>query len=188
MADRPVDFVSVINEIADELMITYQNVWNSQANSMGRPYKQQHFPYKVIFNGQVFELQITVPTYWKFVEYGQQPHEIIFHKKRPIMRNGKQVGELMGPPIEALTDWLSIKKGVPASAALGKAIAIDKNIYNYGKKIHHPGFKGKHLFDSVIDEGDYVTKLSMEIARLMNSEVANSLISAFDGLKYMKVK
>ena len=81
MADRPVDFVSALNEIADELMITYQNVWNSQANSMGRPYKQQHFPYKVVFNGQVFELQITVPPYWKFVEYGQTPHEIIFHKK-----------------------------------------------------------------------------------------------------------
>lgn len=189
MADRPVDYVSALNEIADELMITYQNVWNSQANSMGRPYKQQHFPYKVVFNGQVFELQITVPPYWKFVEYGQPPHEIYYKKERDIMRNGKKVCKLMGPPIEALTDWLTIKKGVPSSEALKRAIMIDKKIAkNKGRLIKHPGFEGKHLLKTVIDENDYIEKLGIEITRLMNIEIANGLVSVFDGLSSFTVK
>lgn len=189
MAEKPVDFVSALNEIADELMITYQMVWNSQANSMGRPYKQQHFPYKVIFNGQVFELQITVPSYWKFVEYGQPPHEIIFSNRRPLMRNGKQIGELMGPPISELKDWLTIKKGVPSGEALRRAIMIDRKIAkNNGRQINHPGFKGKHLLETVINESDYVSRMANEIARLMNVEINNELISVFDGLKTFKIK
>lgn len=183
MADRPVDFVSELNKIADELIEAYQQAW------AGEGYKQQTFSHMVTYNGQTFQLQIKVPPYWKFVEYGQPPHEIDFQKRRPITRNGKQVGELMGPPISVLKEWLTIKKGVPASESLKRAIMIDKKIAkNNGRKISHPGFKGKHLFESVINEEDYINRMCMEITRLMNIEVSQGIVSAFDGLKYITVK
>lgn len=182
MADKPVDFVSSINEIANELVDAYRSAWTGQG------YKSQRFTHMVTYNGRVFVLQIQVPPYWKFVEYGTRAHDITFKKRRPITRNGKQVGELMGPPISVLKDWLTIKHGVPSSDALKKAIMIDKKIAkNNGREIHHPGFKGKELFKEVFDQGDYASALAREITRLMNIEISRGFISVFDGLKYITV-
>lgn len=183
MADRPVDFVSELNAIANEIMESYKQAWANEG------YKPQPFTHQVIYNGQVFELRVQVPSYWKFVEYGTKAHEIDFQKRRPIMRKGKQVGELMGPPISVLKDWLSIKKGVPAGEDLKKAIMIDKKIAkNNGRMIKHPGSKGKELFESVISTNDYINRMCMEITRLMNVEVSQGIVSVFDGLKYITVK
>lgn len=183
MADRPVDFVSELNKIADELIEAYQQAW------AGEGYKQQTFSHMVTYNGQTFQLQIKVPPYWKFVEYGTNPHDIVFKTKRPITRNGKQVGELMGPPISVLKDWLTIKKGVPASESLKRAIMIDRKIaQNNGRKISHPGFKGIGLFDRTISQGGYVEALCNEITRIMNVEISNDMIKMFDGLDSFETK
>lgn len=177
MADKPVDFVTALNEIANELIETYKQAWSN------RGYKPQNFPHRVIYNGQTFELQVTVPAYWSFVEYGQPPHDIYFKKRRSITRNGKQVGELMGPPISVLRDWLMIKKNVPGGEVLKRAIMIDKKIAkNNGKQIHHPGSKGIELFESIINASDYIQRMTQEITRLLNIEIKQEFVTVFTSL------
>ena len=182
MADRPDDFVTELNKIANELIETYKQAWSN------RGYKPQNFPHKVIYNGQMFELQVTVPSYWSFVEYGQPPHEIYFKKRRDITRNGKKIGELMGPPISVLRDWLLIKKNVPGGEALKRAIMIDKKIAkNHGKQIDHPGSKGIELFESIINASDYVQRMTQEITRLLNIEIKEDLVIVFEGMENIKL-
>lgn len=181
MADKPVDFVSALNEIANELIETYKQAWSN------RGYKPQNFPHRVTYNGQTFELQVTVPAYWDLVEYGQPPHDIYFNKRRPITRNGKQVGELMGPPISVLRDWLMIKKNVPGGEALKRAIMIDKKIAkNNGKQIHHPGSKGIELFESIINASDYIQRMTQEITRILNVEIKQEFVTVFTSLNTFK--
>lgn len=185
MADRPVDYVSSLNDIAAQIVREYEAVWNSQMTSVTKqPYKPLNLKWMVTYNGNTFELKFQVPEYWKFVEFGTSPHDIDYKKSRQL-KNGSFIA---GPPIKTLMQWLTIKKRVPASAALGKAIAIDKNIYNHGKKIHHPGSRGKALLSWTLHEhNDLIKQLCYEITKLMNVEVSEDLVTLFEGTKNIKL-
>lgn len=185
MADRPIDFVSSLNDIAAQIAHEYEAVWNNQVTSVEeQPYKPLNLKWMVTYNGQTFELKFIVPTYWKFVEFGTQPHDIAYTKVRKL----KKGGFIAGPPIKTLMQWLTIKKGVPESQAFGKAIAIDKNIYYHDKRIHHPGSRGKALLSWTLHEhNDLIKQLCYEITRLMNVQVSEDLVTVFEGTKHIKL-
>jgi hypothetical protein len=73
---------------------------------------------------------------------------------------------------------------VPKAQALGKAIAIDKNIYYHDKKIHHPGTRGKAIVSWTLHENnDLVQELVVAISGLIQRDVTKEVKTIFDGLE-----
>ncbi len=188
-----------IYKVSAEIIKEYQAILNSEG------YENSSFSppvWNVQFNGSIYQLTLHVPPYWKYVEYGTPPHEIIFQKKRKLHRKGKEVGEIMGPPIEVLANWLSqspadrksantvltVKRGVPGGVAVGKAIAIEKKLAkNNGRSLSHPGFNGKHMLERTLnDNKDLIKELADEIVKLITHDATTELKTVFSGLDHFR--
>ena len=169
--------LTTIFDISKQIIDIYANILNSEGygNSSFNPPN-----WTVEFNGSIYQLTLRVPPYWKYVEYGTQPHDITF-KNRRTLRNGV---EIMGPPINILAEWLTVKKGVPQGSAKGIAFAIDRNLAkNNGKKLSHPGTSGKHMLQKTLQNNELVNELTKEITKLISKDATTEIKTMFDGME-----
>lgn len=80
--------------------------------------------YEIQFDGRIYEVNLLLEKYWKWLEYGRKP--------------GKQ------PPIAPVEDWIKVKRIIPRSIN-GKvpttkqlAFAISKSIGEHGTPAYKP--------------------------------------------------
>lgn len=175
--DKDPAYARQITQISSEIA---RLVKENYSKEYGPQSKLASFQWNIMFNGDIYILTFNLPYYWKYLEYGTSPHDIAYTKARQLRKGGW----IAGPPIKVLTDWLTVKKGVPQSQALGKAIAIDKNIYYHDKKIHHPGTRGKAIVSWTLHEhSELVQELAIAISNMIQKDVTNEVKTIFDGLE-----
>lgn len=110
----------------------------------------------VIQDGAKFDIRLEGPLYGIFLENGTKPHF---------------------PPIDKILEWVRIKPVLPRPMANGK-LPTDKQLaFLIARKISKVGTIGTHLFDRIVDQKNYVERLSLAIAQELTKEFDEEHIS-----------
>lgn len=133
-------------DVADKLLADYKaglDPHNASGNLL------RSLMMNVIQDGTKFDIRLEGPLYGIFLENGTKPHF---------------------PPIDKILEWVRIKPVLPRPMANGK-LPTDKQLaFLIARKISQVGTEGTHLFDKIVDQKNYVERLSLAIAQELTKE------------------
>lgn len=128
-----------------------------QANSVATG-NLLNFTYDVTFEGTVFRLIFNLPKEWAYVE------------------NGRAAGKF--PPIEAIKDWIQVKKIVPYPDSYGRVPTTNQLAYLISRKIATDGIQPKPLLQETIDQSArYIDSWNETIKSHFAQEINTELIN-----------
>ena len=86
--------------------------------------------YRVVQDGQTFEVQLTLQDYWKYIEDGTRPHF---------------------PPLDRILEWIRVKPVIPRPDDKGRIPTPQQLAYLIGRKISRVGTEGTHDLKDAIE-------------------------------------
>lgn len=89
---------------------------------------------KVDVDGTLFEIELQLEDYWKYVEEGTSPHF---------------------PPISKILEWVKVKQILPTPMANGKLPTEQQLAWMIAKKIDRVGTEGSNDLENTMEEVDY---------------------------------
>lgn len=131
--------------------------------------KLANFTWTVLYENNMYQLQLSLPKEWYWVEFGRNPSTKM-------------------PPVSAIEQWIVARQLVP-KAKNGKVPSIKSTAFAIAKKIQREGFyspnhQGKHVIEKSLNEADpLVEKLCSIITEKMNAQVNKEIVSVFEDLK-----
>lgn len=136
--------------------------------------KLANFTWTVNFNNNLFQLQLTLPPEWKWVEFGRNPSQKM-------------------PPVSAIEQWIQTKRLAPKAvngqtpSTRSRAFAIAKKIQKEG--FYSPNHQGKHVLENSLNElQPEIEKLCNLIISKLEDGVNKEISSLFNGLKSFDTK
>lgn len=146
--------IKEIRDICTQICDVYRNkMEHAGYDKNGELY---NFKEIVEYKGNIFELSVLVPQYWKYAENGRGPGKF--------------------PPPDAILKWIQHKQLVPRSNN-GKVPSTKQLVYVVSRKIALHGTEGKHLLQQTIDEtydtlvDQLVDAITNEIEKEVDNEV-----------------
>lgn len=89
---------------------------------------------KVTVDGTLFEIELSLQDYWKYVEEGTKPHF---------------------PPVSKILEWVKVKQILPTPMANGKLPTEQQLAWMIAKKIDRVGTEGSNDLEHTMEEVDY---------------------------------
>jgi hypothetical protein len=109
-----------------------QNLENSGRRASGQLISSVNT--KVTVNDLVFEIELQLEDYWKYVEEGTRPHF---------------------PPVSKILEWVKVKQILPTPMANGKLPTEQQLAWMIAKKIDRVGTEGSNDLEHTMEEVDY---------------------------------
>lgn len=134
--------------------------------------KLANFTWTVDYNNNLYQLQLTLPPEWKWVELGRRPSAKM-------------------PPVTAIESWIHIKQLVPKGKN-GKVPTTKQMAFAIAKKIQKEGFyspnhQGKHVIEKSLQEAEpIIVELCNLITIKFNDSINKEIVTIFDGLDSFK--
>lgn len=109
---------------------------------------------RVLVNGQIFEIELQLEDYYKYVEEGR--------------------GAGGFPPVNKILEWIKAKPILPYPDMNGKLPTENQLAYLIGRKIANEGFEGTHDLENTMEEVDYES--------IIEDAIAEDVLGCFDEL------
>ena len=120
--------IKEIRDICTQICDVYRNKMDQAGyDKNGELY---NFKEIVEYQGNLFQLSVSVPDYFQYAEYGRRPGKF--------------------PPPDEILKWIQVKRIVPSSHS-GKIPTTNQLVYLISRKIALKGTQGKHLLQQTID-------------------------------------
>lgn len=145
--------ISVLNDFGKFLVEEYKdNLISNNVNASDTLYNS--VTYMVKNGNNIFEVQLSLEDYWKYVENGRKP--------------GKW------PPISAIEKWIEIKPVIPRPMKNGKLPTTQQLAFLIARKIGLEGIQPRPLLQQSVEEVWDVMKEFLEEA--LAKDVENEII------------
>ena len=145
----------VCNQIAD---IYRKKMDAADYNKQGELY---NFKWTTEWNGNLFEVNFDLPSYFPFAEYGRRPGKF--------------------PPPDAILKWIQFKRLVPRPGRDGKVPSTNQLVYLISRKIATKGTEGKHLFEKTLDD-PILDNLADKLVELITAEFEKEIEKYIESL------
>ena len=145
-----IDFTT-LNPLINEFVNIYKNNLQPKKAS-GELINQTKGKIKV--NGKWLYVVLTLPEYWKYVEYGRRPGKF--------------------PPPDVIKEWIRVKPILPQPYN-GKLPTTNQLAYLIGRKIAKKGIPATNILSNTIDEFDLVNKIKNAVTELVNNEIQKEI-------------
>lgn len=108
----------------------------------------------VKFDGKYLIVSIRLNEYWKYIEYGTNPHF---------------------PPVDKIREWIRVKPVLPRPLASGKLPTENQLAYLIGRKISRFGTKPKPFLNNTKEEFDLVGKVYNATLELITKQLEQEI-------------
>ena len=144
--ENPIKIIGV-SEICNQIADIYRKKMDgADYNKQGELY---NFKWTTEWNGNLFEVNFDLPSYFPFAENGRRPGKF--------------------PPPDAILKWVQFKRLVPRPGRDGKVPSTNRLVYLISRKIATKGTEGKHLFEKTLDDQN-LDKLADKLVELITAE------------------
>lgn len=113
--------------------------------------------YRVVQDGQTFEVQLTLQDYWKYIEDGTRPHF---------------------PPLDRILEWIRVKPVIPRPDDKGRIPTPQQLAYLIGRKINEEGTEGsKDLHDALeVINAEYRERITAALGHDMQNYIRKIIV------------
>ena len=156
-----------LNNVMETLELYAQEVRNKyqdnliQENKIASGKLLNSVEYQVVQNGMVYEVQLRLEDYWKYVEYGTKPHL---------------------PPVSKILEWVRVKPVIPRPNDNGKLPTPIQLAWAIAKTIEKEGTTGtESLEEALLDINNrYREKLVFALHQDMET-IMKVIVGDFQG-------
>lgn len=142
-----------IKEIVDTFISSCKQTLESKGiNSSGNLSKSIKGIVKM--NDKYLTISISLEDYWKYIEYGTNPHF---------------------PPVDKIREWIRVKPVLPRPLASGKLPTENQLAYLIGRKISKFGTKPKRFLNNTKEEFDLVGKVYNATLELITKQIEQEI-------------
>ena len=111
--------------------------------------------YQIVQNGMVYEVQLRLQDYWKYVEYGTKPHF---------------------PPVDKILEWVMVKPVIPRPNDEGDIPTPKQLAFLIARKISEHGTDGSEALEEAILDVNQKFKDKLIIALQQDMDVIMKVI------------
>lgn len=142
-----------VKEIVDNFISSCKQTLESKdINSSGNLSKSIKGIVKM--NGKYLTVSISLEDYWKYIEYGTNPHF---------------------PPVDKIREWIRVKPVLPRPLASGKLPTENQLAFLIGRKISKFGTKPKPFLNNTKEEFDLVGKVYNATLELITKQLEQEI-------------
>lgn len=142
-----------IKEIVDTFISSCKQTLESKGiNSSGKLSKSIKGIVKM--NDKYLTISISLEDYWKYIEYGTNPHF---------------------PPVDKIREWIRVKPVLPRPLASGKLPTENQLAFLIGRKISKFGTKPKPFLNNTKEEFDLVGKVYNATLELITKQLEQEI-------------
>lgn len=146
---------TILEQYANDIRNSYQDslIKNDRIAS---GYLLNNIDFKVINEGNVFNVTFMMPKYWEYVEYNTKPHL---------------------PPVNKILEWIQVKPILPQPNDKGKLPTPESLAWAIAKKIEKSGTKGTHDLENTVN--DVLTNFTRDLQKAFQQDLNETLLTIF---------
>ena len=152
--------METLEQYAQEVRNKYQDNL-IQDNKIASGQLLNSVEYQVVQNGMVYEVQLRLQDYWKYVEYGTKPHL---------------------PPVSKILEWVRVKPVIPRPNDNGKLPTPIQLAWAIAKGIEKHGTAGTESLEEALLDINYKYREKLVIALHQDMEtIMKVIVGDFQG-------
>lgn len=140
---------NIINEFTDTLKSVISSNGSNASGTLSKSIKGI-----VKMNDKYLTVSISLEDYWKYIEYGTNPHF---------------------PPVDKIREWIRVKPVLPRPLASGKLPTENQLAFLIGRKISKFGTKPKPFLNNTKEEFDLVGKVYNATLELITKQLEQEI-------------
>lgn len=140
---------NIINEFTDTLKSVISSNGSNASGTLSKSIKGI-----VKMNDKYLTISISLEDYWKYIEYGTNPHF---------------------PPVDKIREWIRVKPVLPRPLASGKLPTENQLAFLIGRKISKFGTKPKPFLNNTKEEFDLVGKVYNATLELITKQLEQEI-------------
>lgn len=140
---------NIINEFTDTLKSVISSNGSNASGTLSKSIKGI-----VKMNGKYLTVSISLEDYWKYIEYGTNPHF---------------------PPVDKIREWIRVKPVLPRPLPSGKLPTENQLAFLIGRKISKFGTKPKPFLNNTKEEFDLVGKVYNATLELITKQLEQEI-------------
>lgn len=140
---------NIINEFTDTLKSVISSNGSNASGTLSKSITGI-----VKMNDKYLTVSISLEDYWKYIEYGTNPHF---------------------PPVDKIREWIRVKPVLPRPLASGKLPTENQLAYLIGRKISKFGTKPKPFLNNTKEEFDLVGKVYNATLELITKQLEQEI-------------
>lgn len=140
---------NIINEFTDTLKSVISSNGSNASGTLSKSITGI-----VKMNDKYLTVSISLEDYWKYIEYGTNPHF---------------------PPVDKIREWVRVKPVLPRPLASGKLPTENQLAFLIGRKISKFGTKPKPFLNNTKEEFDLVGKVYNATLELITKQLEQEI-------------
>lgn len=140
---------NIINEFTDTLKSVISSNGSNASGTLSKSITGI-----VKMNDKYLTVSISLEDYWKYIEYGTNPHF---------------------PPVDKIREWIRVKPVLPRPLASGKLPTENQLAFLIGRKISRFGTKPKPFLNNTKEEFDLVGKVYNATLELITKQLEQEI-------------
>lgn len=140
---------NIINEFTDTLKSVISSNGSNASGTLSKSITGI-----VKMNDKYLTVSISLEDYWKYIEYGTNPHF---------------------PPVDKIREWIRVKPVLPRPLASGKLPTENQLAFLIGRKISKFGTKPKPFLNNTKEEFDLVGKVYNATLELITKQLEKEI-------------
>lgn len=140
---------NIINEFTDTLKSVISSNGSNASGTLSKSITGI-----VKMNDKYLTVSISLEDYWKYIEYGTNPHF---------------------PPVDKIREWIRVKPVLPRPLASGKLPTENQLAFLIGRKISKLGTKPKPFLNNTKEEFDLVGKVYNATLELITKQLEQEI-------------
>lgn len=140
---------NIINEFTDTLKSVISSNGSNASGTLSKSITGI-----VKMNDKYLTVSISLEDYWKYIEYGTNPHF---------------------PPVDKIREWIKVKPVLPRPLASGKLPTENQLAFLIGRKISKFGTKPKPFLNNTKEEFDLVGKVYNATLELITKQLEQEI-------------
>ena len=140
---------NIINEFTDTLKSVISSNGSNASGTLSKSITGI-----VKMNDKYLTVSISLEAYWKYIEYGTNPHF---------------------PPVDKIREWVRVKPVLPRPLASGKLPTENQLAFLIGRKISKFGTKPKPFLNNTKEEFDLVGKVYNATLELITKQLEQEI-------------
>lgn len=140
---------NIINEFTDTLKSVISSNGSNASGTLSKSITGI-----VKMNDKYLTVSISLEDYWKYIEYGTNPHF---------------------PPVDKIREWIRVKPVLPRPLASGKLPTENQLAFLIGRKISKFGTKPKPFLNNTKEEFDLVGKVYNATLELITKQLEQEI-------------
>lgn len=140
---------NIINEFTDTLKSVISSNGSNASGTLSKSIKGI-----VKMNDKYLTVSISLEDYWKYIEYGTNPHF---------------------PPVDKIREWIRVKPVLPRPLPSGKLPTENQLAFLIGRKISKFGTKPKPFLNNTKEEFDLVGKVYNATLELITKQLEQEI-------------